>query len=973
MPGNEQKIITIDQITGNFYGGFPFIANWNFNDGSTPSTLTISVVNSTGSYSIQDSDLNYETIVAVTLGSFVFNGYLIRYDIEESAQQSILTLEYIDQSVNLERWSVGLNNRHGKLATQSDGISTTEDKPDNMILVGREYNPCDDNLDSSSTFAAATQGKPDPCDPCPHMPADGYKNSCAQEILQLKILPVYYTFNELLTAIGSASIGFNITNPTTTGAITNHRAQHTGSLKSVLSTWCSELGLSYYFDPVAQALTFIDRSKPLKIPHKDTLKSTTNVVSLKYGATKANTFSRGFIGYVGTQGEIKEYECHREDTATLFALTPADLFTEDTGYGSSEASISSLDPKNTNIYNKGYQYYPPNNYTTTATRAVDDATALYYSTALAYYPSQVRLSYLWFEVLGIYDYSIAESWKVPYTAPNGQPSAPNTNSTISQGSTIYELGNMNIVDVISKQNSATSAMFDALVTNGAGGFGPVVPDSYLSYVQAEDLANGNGPDNPSYYFILAQCNTELMGRQEERDTMRAKQFLGRYYYRNFDKIAVGGGDNSNSQINIDAAGASATFHPRGEYIQQLPIFNFGHSAKSRIGQLISRSNGGLVADAADNLATIGTPNIQPGDTTGSKYRSLKSFILLDRADAAKFDPHETHFDDWHDTWEWYKNIVPMLIGNDGRPDILTKVLDPGRSGADTSLKLFLVRMVKNTVYKITATDGQPNPWESKSPKIRHRSYEGLNQNDTNGTEEYGADGLSTTDDSLGGQYGLMSANTVKIDMPAGLTIYPPAQSMILNSAGSASTPGGFRVFIKSASKYQKVIPKFQKIAYKTADEVTKVSKVDYVYKELSSENLEVLAGQKECLPTNTEVTSYVSKFAPYMATKNIDVANHANLKLLGVMPEQFKVEEGLSSVQITVGDNGVYTDYTFEDKVVIPPSEDIIADQVIRQNKVAPVLGESLQKMNQQQFSSLQKTVSNSEWQSFQSSNIKIT
>jgi hypothetical protein len=491
---------------------------------------------------------------------------------------------------------------------------------------------------------------------------------------------------------------------------------------------------------------------------------------------------------------------------------------------------------------------------------------------------------------------------------------------------------MNIIKVYSKQDPTTSYIFDTLADKKSG----VIPDQFRAVVEREDAANQRRADDPSYYFILAQCNTNLYNRQEQRDQRRAKEFLGRYYYRSFDQLAVAGGSNDNSQLSVDAAGASCTYHPRGNYIQQLPIFSFGHTGKSTIGKIVST----LGADDNDNIASIGAPT---GDGA-AKYRSLKSFLLLDRADAAKFKPHESEFDDWHDTWEWYKNIVPQLMSNSGRPDILIK--NDEAAASDPSLKLFLVRSIPKEIYGVRVTDGIPNPWESQLPKIRHKSYEGIDGND--GTRESPADGDNSAN------YGLRSANTIQIEMPAGLVVYPPAQSLVFDGQAGA----GFRVFIKSSSKYQKVIPKFQKVAYMDAPNTENTAQVDYIYKELSSENLEVLAGQAECLPTENEVKDYVRKFAPHMAISNTSVSHKANLKLLGVMPESFTVSQGLSSVQITVGDNGVYTDYTFEDKVIIPPAEDIIADQIIRQNRIAPSLGSSLQKMTSQQYGDIGVAVS---------------
>jgi hypothetical protein len=916
VPGSEPKIIKIEEINGNFYGGFPFVANWNFNDGSEPSTLTVSVVNSDGVYAITDSDLTYKNTVSVELGKFTFNGYLVGYDIEESAQQSILTLEYVDKSVNLSRWSVGLNNRHGQGAG-----------PSRMILVGREYGPCEKDLDSTGTFDGQTNGTIDPCDPCPNMPANGYKNTCQDSVTGLEILPVYYTFNELLGRLSETEL--TIVPPgDLTGAISNHRAQHVGTVKSVLSTWCSELGLSYYFDPVSQELVIVSRGAPLQIPSKETLSNTVQTVSLKYGATRSNTFSRGFIGYLGTQGEIKNYNCDREDAATLRCLTLADLFTESTGAGGAGTGFNAMDGGS---YDKNYTYHPPSNGSRIGPRSVDDMTAKFYSTALAYYPSQVRLSFIWFFVLGIYGPTQANLWRTSYESPDGTPLDPNPDGSTPNGSTIYELGNMNIIKVISKQDSDTAYLFDALVETGSGSFSPVIPESYLAYVRSEDLKAGRDPkSNPSFYFILAQCNTDLLNKQEEKDVRRAKEFLGRYYYRSFNSMAVAGNSNDNDQLNIDACGASCSYHPRGEYLQQLPIFSFGHTVKSTIGKIVST----LGADDSDNIASIGTPT----GANAEKYRSLKSFLLLDRQDAAKFHPHESDFDDWNDSWKWYENIVPQLIGNDGRPDILIKQLYPA-AAQDASLRLFVVRSISRNVYKVSAVDGVPNPWESTVTKTRHKSYENVD-GDT-GSRQSPADGDNDP------SHGLLSPNTIQIKMPAGLIIHPPAQSITFDGKAGA----GFRVYIKSSAKYQKVIPKFQKVAYVGAPESEDVAQVDYVYKELSSENLTVLTGQEGCMPTDSGIKTYVEKFAPYMAVKNTNVSHKANLKLLGVMPTQFTVSQGLSSVQITVGDNGVYTDYTFEDKVVIPPSEDVIAEQVIRQNRIAPSLGSSLKAMTNQQYS----------------------
>jgi hypothetical protein len=927
MP-SEAKLISIDAINGNFFGGLPFSANWNFNDGSTPSTLTISVVNSSGKYNIRNEDLSYQTVQSVSLGNFNFNGYLIGYDIEESAQQNILTLQYIDTSILLEKWNVGLNGRHGQ----------GRDKPENMILVGRTYGPCDENLDSTSTYANKAHGLVDPCDPCPNLPANAYKNSCQEDMLSLKILPVYYTFNELLDKI--AQCGLNVEEKPSGDAIKTHRAQHVGTLKSALSLWCGELGLAYYFDPVNNNLHIISRQVPISVPDSNTLKEQSNIISVKHGATISNTFSRGFIGYLGTQGDIKEYTCTREDPITLNCLTLLDLITSATQAGASEA----FDAKKGSTYDTGYKYVAPPLDGKVSSRQLDDMSMLTYATILAYYPLQTRLSFIWFQGLGIYGPKEAKNWIVPYQAP-GEAGYTNGQGN-GLGSSIYEWGNMNIIKVAAKNNndSEGASLFNALNSQALA---DKKFQEFVEYVKADDAKNGintNHPDyTPSYYFIIAQWDKNLANKQEERDVDRAKRFLGRYYYRSYDTMAVAGGSNDAAQVTIDAAGASCSYHPRGEYVTQLPIFSFGHTGKSKIGQ-IQQS---LSKDESDNISSIGTPT----GLGAEKYRSLKSFLLLDRSDAAKYSPDQSEFNDWSSLWNWYTNISPFMIDDNGRPDFLIKSYAPAL--LDTTLRLFVARKISKEKYKVTAKDGVDNPYEPKKPKTRFQTVDSIDGSGDS-YRQHPPDGSSNA------SCGLMSPQTVEITMPGNLKIYPPAQSVVMASPNgeqfgtTPSSQAGFRVFIKTSSPYQKIIPKFEKVSFVNAVNTKKVGKVDYVYRDLNTESLVALTGQTQCLPQDDQIKKYVSQFASKMKSNNSQPANRASVKALGVMPlplSQFGVKKGLSSVQITVGENGVYTDYSFEDKIVLPPSDDVIQGEILRQSRPNPVLGTSLQKMTSQQYS----------------------
>jgi len=904
----EPTIITIEEIKGNFYGGFPYRADWQFNTSDSPSTLSVSVVNSEGIYSISDEDIGYKTTSLVELGGFKFNGYLVSYEIEENPVQKVLTLKYIDKSVDLDRYCIGLYGKHG-------GISGPI--PPNMFILGREYGPCDKNLNPLERAANINKSSVDRCDPCPNMPANGYANACEDPALALKLNPVYYTFNDLLGILGK------ITSVNTAGmgglsADNTYLDKISGTVRSVLSSWCQLLGKSYYYDPVRQELVIVNRGAPLQIPSKETLSQLGRVMSLKYGKTMENTFSRGYIGTLETNGSITDFSCQREDTITLYSLTLSDLITENSGFGASIGSVN-LDPQKGGDYDKYHKYIPPPpaQKGNSKIKKYDPITLLNLTTVAAYYGDKVRMSVIWFGHMQILN-------------------AKKAKDCIGK-ETISEWGNMNILKVITmKDDKIDFERINNLISDKSSITGTVPSNE----------------DEPNYYFFIAQWNEEVANRQEARDIERAKNFLGKFFYRAYDSV-VSGSTNGSRAISIDAAGEDCTYHARGKNLKSLRIFSFGHTGKSTIGQLTQI----LGADDNDNIESIGQ---YTGRDFAGKYRSLKSFLLLDRGDNARFRPHENNLQDWQSTLDWYASIAPkrLVVAGMSDPDILVKLWPDAEQ--DSSIHLFVAREIDS--FDISISANVPHPDEPSSPKTRRESYE--QANGFEGTRTAPANG------NYNAAYGLMSPATVQIGFPA-LTVFPPAQSIspeIAKAAKAAANNGlgdagffsegynGFRVFVQASTPYQKVMPRIQKTAYVgTAN--NNVAKVDYIYRPVDIQNMEATVGRVGCIPSDAEFRSYMSRFAPYMAVSNTEPGATANLRLLGVMPNSFDVASGLSSITITVGDQGVYSDYKFEDKVVIPPSEDVIQNTLIRQQTDQLIAGYK-SKMTDRQYMDVQMAVS---------------
>lgn len=76
-----------------------------------PSRLVIDVVNKDGNYS--EPVLNYTDLITMQIGELKFEGYLVSYELDSTVQEKVLRLEYVDKSVIMDKWWVGLDGIHG--------------------------------------------------------------------------------------------------------------------------------------------------------------------------------------------------------------------------------------------------------------------------------------------------------------------------------------------------------------------------------------------------------------------------------------------------------------------------------------------------------------------------------------------------------------------------------------------------------------------------------------------------------------------------------------------------------------------------------------------------------------------------------------------------------------------------------------------------------------------------------------------
>jgi hypothetical protein len=919
-------------VNGGVYG-----LNWDFKDGSTPSTLTIQIVSENGQYNITEGQLSYNTPHNIRFGSLNFNGYLTDFSITASAEQKTLTLEYTDFSADLDRYYVGLYGRWGYKT----------DIGNHLIIVGKAYHPCDAAL--ASTAGADFASNYDACDPCPFMPRDKFSNSCGGDIthkealIDFKISEVFYTFNDLLNEIGTipnlSGIQF-LGNAWTNGAsdwlgITGQssdmpfRSQATGTIKSVLNSWCNDLGLAWYWDPFANTLNFVSRSQPITIDPSAILNSEPLAIDFKYGVTKKGTFARGFSGYFSKEGVIKNYKCELDPENSFVNLKPitfADLIGRIGGTWEDDGDYSNND------FGDGVQY--------------DYLDKVQISTALSYYHKSLRDSFLWFGYYGICHGPIAKNNGSGYSAEE------------AIGSNLIDFGNMNILEVYSSDSSNEYYKKAYEKIEGSADLQELLKD-----YQGQD-----------HYYFVATYDSDLAQEQYNDCKDRASNLLGKYWFTPYE-TPIPGGSNTHTNLTVETSdgGSGNWYISQGNtdqisqkttnVLSSLPLLRYGFSENSPLAQYIQASS----ADDQDNSDIIDSGVSGGGNyVTGEVDKPIKSFILGTRN--AQWWPSAEQARDYSALYDWYDYYMPKTIGGeDGRPAILKEVYPDATT--DSTVKLFIAREYPNT-YQITLSEGsndlEPSeqigkidilqdvfgnpiklnrgPWgltnnNAWTISILETSGE-LTSNPMNITLPVGA--FSTQSEATGGQsngdFGLESSYYALGDF----TIGPSATEI------SAGNDVNYTVFVKPSQEFKKVLPKIEYIHQKSiydgpgggSDDVEQVS---YHYKEIKEDNLKKLGGGKNvCIPDQKDINSYINGISTNCAYTMSQARKKITYKVPGVNPSNpSDVANGLSSVNVSLTSNGFFTSYSLEDKIVLPPSDSFMEQMLIAKTLPRGDLGSS--------------------------------
>jgi hypothetical protein len=159
----------------------------------------------------------------------------------------------------------------------------------------------------------------------------------------------------------------------------------------------------------------------------------------------------------------------------------------------------------------------------------------------------------------------------------------------------------------------------------------------------------------------------------------------------------------------------------------------------------------------------------------------------------------------------------------------------------------------------------------------------------------------------------------------------PSEILYGDEAPEGSSTG-YDVIATASSNFKIYFPKIEYVQQYDAENIRKASKVIYHYEQIDEDNLNIFRNNKgsrnssraDCQVDKKSIEQYMSKANEFTRYSMTEVQNRASFRSAGVFSSSYGLEDGLSTVSISVTDNGVFTDYVLEDKIISPPSIDIL-------------------------------------------------
>lgn len=259
-----EKIKIGNYPEGKFGNGYIYSAQITQGYSEEANRLTIDIINDKNN-SIVLPEKNLTTSYRVQFGDLIFPKlYFISYKREVSTDQEVITCTFVDDSILLDKYYVGLTNRHYRINEQNQQFNITV----NCANCDGSIGP----VNGSVSRALANS---------PNILVNNLLVVGDEEFIDQNcdVPDVKYNFTDLLTTMSKIS-NFSFSNFSDINS--SYKNSYTGSLREVLSNWCSDFGFSFYWDFLKNSLICIDLRNPVD------LTAVNNFITENFNNTNAN-------------------------------------------------------------------------------------------------------------------------------------------------------------------------------------------------------------------------------------------------------------------------------------------------------------------------------------------------------------------------------------------------------------------------------------------------------------------------------------------------------------------------------------------------------------------------------------------------------------------------------------------------------------------------------------------------------------
>lgn len=298
------------------FNGYIYRLNYDLKMGDGKSKILANIASEDGTYTISQADLNFDRLYPIKIGTGIsVNMFLEKYRLLVEPDSKLVELQFSDTSRKLDITFVGLYKKHG---TISRG---------NLLIVGKEVHPCDKDFDGDIDDLKEIE---DPCYPCRNTArkeAEMTRINCL-EMSKYQIFDVMYNFDDLVAVLSTKFKIQPITNPNP-----KYKTKHTGSVREVLQSWCSDFGWTFYWED--ETIKFLDLRKTLDVS-ANIEDFCPNLSAYEEEYSIEDTVQSGFISLYERAGKRQKYECIGARHFRLPVYEP--------GSNSTELSITSKIP-----------------------------------------------------------------------------------------------------------------------------------------------------------------------------------------------------------------------------------------------------------------------------------------------------------------------------------------------------------------------------------------------------------------------------------------------------------------------------------------------------------------------------------------------------------------------------------------------------------------------------------------------------